>query len=165
VLAELVSAHALGGLLTLLLCLTGWPWLSRFVRIRGDYSLLSLAFKLSLSLGFWCYSDKKSIDSSVKRSIVQCPRALGGDSIVKESIRGLFLKESWSHCYYCCSKCYCYGYGCNNMMMISERSSRRGLIYSRRVTCPAHDIACNNKYSIYKLVCHKRQIHSTKCVG
>ena len=87
-LAEPVSAHALGGLPTLLLCLTRWPQLSRFVRIKGNCSLLSLAFRLSLSLGFWCYGvNKKSIDSSVKRSIV------GGDLIIKESIGGLFLKE------------------------------------------------------------------------
>ena len=87
-LAKPVSAHALGGLLTLLLCLIRWSQLSRFVRIKGDYSLLSLAFKLSLSLGFWCYGvNEKSIDGLVKRLIV------GGDSIVKESIGGLFLKE------------------------------------------------------------------------
>jgi uncharacterized membrane protein SpoIIM required for sporulation len=60
--------------------------LPRFVRIKGDYSLPSLAFRLSLSLGFWCYSvNEKSIDGLVKRSIV------GGDSIVKESIGGLFF--------------------------------------------------------------------------
>ena len=89
-LAKPVSAHALGGLPTLLLCLTRWSRLSRFVRIKGDCSLPSLAFKLSLSLGFWCYGvNEKSIDGSVKRSIV------GGDSIVKESMGGLFfLKES-----------------------------------------------------------------------
>ena len=39
----------------------------------------SFAFKLSLSLGFWCYNvNKKSIDGLVKRLIVQRFRALGG---------------------------------------------------------------------------------------